>query len=122
MKKCIKLYDKDGQLLGFQEYTQGGGGEPTLPYSTTPAFPITTTSGGSFVVTKRDGSIFTTEEVEHLKFIIDGKMVYPTIGSGIEWQSGYQTVLTVARPSGTMWPSSINVTMPKDGYTVSAIY
>lgn len=114
MKKYIKLYSQDGQLLGFQEY----GGAPTTPYSTTPAFPITTTSGGTFVVTKIDGSNFTDAEVQGLKFTINGNVVDATPGSSIDWLDGATVILYVTR---TTWGSSVEVHMTAAGYTVSAI-
>lgn len=91
---------------------------PTGQYVVTPALPIQTTESGTFTITKNDGTNFTTEEVEGLKFTIDGNVVSATLGSSIDWKIGNVTVLYVAR---TTWGTSIEVSMLHAGNTISAV-
>lgn len=97
------------------------GNEPTPvvgPYATTPALPFETAANDTFLITKTDGTNFTSEEVEGLKFTINGSEVSATSGSSINWGVGGSTVLTVARGD---YGSSVEVSMLQNGYTISAV-
>lgn len=97
------------------------GNEPTpvvSPYEVSPTMPFTTEQNNTFLITKTDGSVFTTEEVEGLKFTINGSVVSATLGSGISWLIENTSVLDVQR---TTWGSSIEVGMSQSGYTISAV-
>lgn len=91
---------------------------PASPYEVSPAMPFETNANDTFLVTKRDGTDFTTEEVEGLKFTINGSVVSATAGSSIAWQVGAVAVLDVQR---TTWSSSIEVSTTQNGYTISAV-
>lgn len=97
------------------------GNEPTpevSPYEVSPALPFTTAQNDTFLITKRDGTNFTTEEVEGLVFTINGSVVSSSPSGQIDWNVDAATVLEVSR---TTWSSSVEVTMLAAGYTVSAV-
>lgn len=95
--------------------------EPTpvvSPYEVSPALPFYTEANGTFLITKRDGEAFTTEEVEGLKFTINGSEVSANAGSSVQWNVSDITVLEILR---TTFSSSVEVSMLQNGYTVSAV-
>lgn len=93
--------------------------EPVVgPYEVSPALPFTTAQNDTFLITKRDGTAFTTAEVEGLKFTINGNVVTSSPSGQIDWNVGAETVLEVSR---TTWSSSVEITMLATGYTVSAV-
>lgn len=97
------------------------GNEPTpvvSPYEVSPALPFTTAQNDTFLITKRDGSAFTTEEVEGLVFTINGNAVTSSPSGNIDWNVGATSVLEIAR---TTWIASVEVTMLASGYTISAV-
>lgn len=97
------------------------GNEPTpavSPYEVSPAMPFETNANDNFLITKRDGTAFTTEEVEGLKFTINGNAISAEPASSITWEVGQTTVLDVER---VVWGSSIEVSMYQNGYTISAV-
>lgn len=91
---------------------------PASPYEVSPAMPFQTTANSTFLVTKRDGTNFTTEEVEGLKFTINGTEVSSSPSGSIAWTLGASTVLAVER---TTWSSSVEVIMENSGFTISAV-
>lgn len=95
--------------------------EPTpvvSPYEVSPAMPFETQLNDNFLVTKRDGTDFTTAEVEGLKFTINGNVVAADSSSSIDWEVGGTSVLSVARVD---WGPSIEVQTRQAGYTISAV-
>lgn len=97
------------------------GNEPTpevSPYEVSPAMPFETEANSTFLVTKRDGTNFTTEEVEGLKFTINGTVAQVQTSSSINWLVGGVTVLNVSRVD---WSSSVEIEMLQNGYTISAV-
>ena len=80
--------------------------------------PFETNANDNFTITKRDGTNFTTEEVEGLKFTINGNAISAQISSSVTWVVGQTTVLSVERVE---WASSIQVHMYQNGYTISAV-
>lgn len=97
------------------------GNEPTPevgPYEVSPALPFTTEQNNTFLITKRDGSVFTTEEVEGLVFTINGNAVTSNPSGNIDWNVGATSVLEIAR---TTWIASVEVTILASGYTISAV-
>lgn len=97
------------------------GNEPTPvvgPYEVSRAMPFETNANDTFLITKTDGTNFTTEEVEGLKFTINGSVVSSTEGSAITWIVAGVSVLDVQR---TTWGNSIEVETAQNGYTISAV-
>ena len=80
--------------------------------------PFSTNANDSFTLTKSDGTNFTTEEVEGLKFTVNGNAISAEPASSISWNVGGTTVLDVERVE---WGSSISVKMYQNGYTISAV-
>lgn len=80
--------------------------------------PFETNANDSFTITKSDGTNFTAEEVEGLKFTINGNAISAEPSSSITWKVGQTTVLDVERVE---WGSSISVSMYQNGYTISAV-
>lgn len=70
------------------------------------------------MVTKTDGTNFSNEEVEGLKFTINGSAVQASAGQTISWSVGGKGVLYVERGD---FESSIVVHMQTAGYTISAV-
>lgn len=91
---------------------------PSSPYEVSPTMPFETATNDTFLITKRDGTNFTTEEVESLKFTINGSVVSSTPGSSINWNVESVSVLNVTRSA---FSSSLEVSMLQNGYTVSAV-
>lgn len=97
----------------------GNGPAPVVsPYEVSPAMPFETNANDNFLVTKRDGTNFTDEEIEGLKFTINGSVVSSTPSSTIDWKVGDVTVLQIERNS---WSSSIEISTLQNGYTISAV-
>lgn len=97
------------------------GAEPTpvvSPYEVSPAMPFETEASSSFLITKRDGTNFTTEEVEGLKITINGTVVSSTPSGTIAWNMGQDTVLSCER---TTWGESVEINTLVAGLTISAI-
>lgn len=91
---------------------------PVGPYEVSPKMPFETNANDTFLVKKRNGTIFTAEEVEGLKFTINGSVVSANVGSSISWIVNGVSVLNVPR---TTWGSSIEVETAQNGYTISAV-
>ena len=88
------------------------------PYEVSPAMPFVTEANSTFRVTKRDGTNFTTAEVEGLKFTINGAVANVQTSSSINWLVGGVIVLNVTRVD---WSSSVEVETLQDGYTITAV-
>lgn len=91
---------------------------PVGPYEVSPAMPFETNANDTFLVTKRDGTNFTTEEVEGLKFTINGSVTTSSPASSISWKVNGTDVIDVQR---TTWGSSIEARTLQNGYRISGI-